>query len=142
MTCEPLVCSLVEDEVKEEHIVTVRRFVAVALTYVTFCQMLTRVVDLFLHQQRLLPAGIFTLSLKHEHTRALFYSEKRPYETSPADDLNRSAIVNECTTCFRACIALLPVSFTRIYVFCSRYSKNFTVVFSYARPSPRVIVSI
>jgi hypothetical protein len=64
MTCETLVCSLVEDELKEGQIVTVTMMIAVARTNVTLCQMMTRVVDLFLHQQRLLPAGMLSLCLK------------------------------------------------------------------------------
>jgi hypothetical protein len=72
MTCETLVCSLVEDELKEGQIVTVTMMLAVAWTTVTLCQMMTRVVDLFLHQQRLLPAGILFLCIqqtfKQNHT--------------------------------------------------------------------------
>jgi hypothetical protein len=63
--CEPISCSLVEEVQNEEHFVTT----------------MMRVVDLFLHQQRNLPA----------------------------DDLSRLAIVSECLACSRACISLLPV---------------------------------
>jgi hypothetical protein len=60
MVCEPISCSLVEDEQKEERIVTVFTLstqLPLSMMPLTFTQTMARVVDLFLHQQRMLPAG-------------------------------------------------------------------------------------
>jgi hypothetical protein len=60
MVCEPISCSLVEDEQKEERIVTVLTLSTqwyLSMMALTFTQVMARVDDLFLHQQRMLPAG-------------------------------------------------------------------------------------
>jgi hypothetical protein len=63
MTCEPLACSLVEDEQREEFTVTVLLLLLLLLFFmtlkrVTFTQMIMQLSDLLIHQQRMLPAGM------------------------------------------------------------------------------------